>query len=68
MSTITNGQLLTVVQFADALGITVACVRRWLLERRITFSKIGRLIRIPASEADRLIAEGLHPAKPRRAQ
>jgi excisionase family DNA binding protein len=64
----TGTKLLTVTEFAQVLGVTVACIRRWLLERRITFSKIGRLVRIPASEADRLIAEGLHPAKPRRAQ
>jgi excisionase family DNA binding protein len=64
----TGTKLLTVTEFAQMLGVTVACIRRWLLERRITFSKIGRLIRIPASEVDRLIAEGLHPAKPRRAQ
>ncbi|MGD0009344.1 MAG: helix-turn-helix domain-containing protein [Terriglobia bacterium] len=64
----TDDRLLSVPQFAVPLGVTQACVRRWLLERRITFTKIGRLVRIPASEVDRLIAEGLHPAKPRRAQ
>jgi excisionase family DNA binding protein len=58
--------LVSVVQFAASLGVTQACVRRWLLERRITFTKIGRLVRIPASETNRLIAEGLHPARPRR--
>jgi excisionase family DNA binding protein len=56
-------KLLTVAQFAEALGVTVACCRRWTLERRITFTKIGRLVRIPATEADHLIAEGLRPAK-----
>jgi excisionase family DNA binding protein len=52
-------KLFSVPQFAEALGVTVACCRRWTLERRVTFTKIGRLVRIPASEADRLIAEGL---------
>jgi excisionase family DNA binding protein len=60
--------LLSVPEFAEALGVTVACVRRWLLESRIAFTKIGRLVRIPATEADRLIAEGMRPARPRRAQ
>jgi len=60
--------LISVSQFAASLGVSQACVRRWLLERRITYTKIGRLVRIPASETDRLIAEGMHPAKPRRAQ
>jgi excisionase family DNA binding protein len=61
-----QARLTSVNQFAEALGVTQACVRRWLLERRITFTKIGRLVRIPSSEVDRLIAEGLRPAKPRR--
>src|SRR5580692_4228309 len=37
---------LTVNEFADALGITRACVRRWLLERRVSSARIGRLVRI----------------------
>ncbi len=54
--------LLKVDQFAAVLGVTVACVRRWILERKITMVKIGRLIRIPAEEEARLIKQGLRPA------
>ncbi|HEV3277205.1 MAG TPA: excisionase family DNA-binding protein [Terriglobia bacterium] len=61
-------KLLSVGEFAEALGVTVACCRRWILERRVTFTKIGRLVRIPATEVERLVAEGLHPAKPPRSQ
>jgi excisionase family DNA binding protein len=61
-------RLLSVSEFSEALGVTIACSRRWLLERRITFTKIGRLVRIPATEIDRLIAEGMRPAKPPRSQ
>ena len=61
-------RLLSVPEFAQSLGITVACVRRWLLERKIAYVKIGRLVRIEPSERDRLIAEGSRPAKPRRQQ
>jgi excisionase family DNA binding protein len=64
----TQVRLHSIPQFAEALGVTVACVRRWVFERRITFTKIGRLVRIPVSETDRLIAEGMRPAKPRRGQ
>ncbi|MBZ5562607.1 MAG: helix-turn-helix domain-containing protein [Acidobacteriia bacterium] len=60
--------LLSVPEFAEALGVTVACCRRWLLERKIAHVKLGRLVRIPREELDRLIAEGLRPARPRRAQ
>ena len=56
-------KLLTVSEFAEALGVTVACCRRWILERRISFAKIGRLVRIPASEVDRLVDEGFRPAR-----
>jgi excisionase family DNA binding protein len=54
---------LTAEEFADQLGITLACARRWLLIRKISHVKLGRLVRIPASEADRLIREGLVPAR-----
>jgi excisionase family DNA binding protein len=64
----TSVRLLSVAQFAEALGVTVACCRRWILERKITFTKIGRLVRIPETEVSRLISEGLHPARPRSAQ
>jgi excisionase family DNA binding protein len=58
--------LLTVPQFADALGITVACVRRWILERKISITKVGsRLVRIPLSELDRIIEEGSRPRRQR---
>jgi excisionase family DNA binding protein len=61
-------RLLSVIQFAEALGVTPACVRRWLLERKIAHVKLGRLVRIDSRETDRLIREGLRPAKPPRAQ
>jgi excisionase family DNA binding protein len=55
--------LLSVQEFADALNITVACARRWILERRVATVKLGRLIRIPASEVQRLVESGLRPAR-----
>jgi excisionase family DNA binding protein len=56
-------QLLSIPEFAKVLGVTHSCVRRWVLERRVSFVKIGRLVRIPAAELDRLIAEGTRPAR-----
>ncbi len=58
--------LLSVPEFATALNISVACARRWILERKITVTKIGRLIRIPGSEVERLVTSGLRPARPAR--
>jgi excisionase family DNA binding protein len=57
---------LTVNEFAEALGITTACVRRWLLERRISSTRIGKLVRIPTNEIKRLVESGLRPARPAR--
>jgi excisionase family DNA binding protein len=58
--------LLSVPQFADALGVTTACIRRWILERKIATVKLGRLVRVPATEVERLINSGLRPARPAR--
>jgi excisionase family DNA binding protein len=56
-------QLLNVREFAEALGVTVSCARRWLLEGKIAKVKLGRLVRIPASECERLVNAGLRPAR-----
>lgn len=56
-------KLLNVNQFAETLGVTIACVRRWILEKRVATVKIGRLVRIPATETERLITAGLRPAR-----
>jgi excisionase family DNA binding protein len=55
--------LLRVDEFAAILDVTPACVRRWLLERKIASTRIGRLVRIPRGEAIRLIESGFRPAK-----
>ncbi len=56
-------KLLSAQKCAEMLGVTVACVRRWILIRKISHVKVGRLVRIPESELDRLIAFGFVPAK-----
>jgi excisionase family DNA binding protein len=58
--------LLSVPQVAGRLGVTAACIRRWILERKIATVKLGRLIRVPESEVDRLISAGLRPARAAR--
>jgi excisionase family DNA binding protein len=55
--------LLSITEFAARLRVTSACVRRWLFERKIAQVKLGRLVRIPAAEVDRLISEGLRPRR-----
>jgi len=50
--------LLTLPQAAARLQVTVSCLRSWKDRRRITYVKIGRSIRIPAAEIDRIVKDG----------
>ena len=58
-----RSQLLSVPQFSEKLGITVACTRRWLLEGKIAHFKVGRLVKIDQSEAERILSEGFRPRR-----
>ena len=51
-----RSELMTVAEFACALNVTIACVRRWIIERRVDIVKLGRLVRIPTAEVERLIS------------
>jgi len=57
-------ELMSIAQFAELLGVTQSCVRRWVLERRISVVKVGRLVRIPVAEFDRIVTEGTRTARP----
>lgn len=59
---ITSKQLLTVKQAADRLGLKPATIRRRILERRLTYVKLGRAVRIPVEVVDALIASSYRPA------
>jgi excisionase family DNA binding protein len=50
-------RLLTVQQVADLLGTTVRFPRRLIEERRITFVKVGRHVRIPESAVSAFVRE-----------
>ncbi|MEU2869163.1 excisionase family DNA-binding protein [Streptomyces olivoreticuli] len=50
-------RLLTVQQVAERLGTTVRFPRRLIEERRITFVKVGRHVRIPESAVSAYVAE-----------
>jgi excisionase family DNA binding protein len=54
----TTGKLLTVHQAAERLGTSVRFPRRLIAERRITFVRVGRHVRIPEAAIDRLIDAG----------
>lgn len=50
-------RLLSVAQVADMLGTTVRFPRRLIEERRITFVKVGRHVRIPEGAVQAFIEE-----------
>jgi excisionase family DNA binding protein len=52
------GKLLTVAQAAERLGTSARFPRRLIAERRITFVRVGRLVRIPEPAIDEMIASG----------
>jgi excisionase family DNA binding protein len=51
-------RLLTTQEAADRLGTSTRFVRRLIFERRIPFIKLGRHVRIAASDVDAFIAAG----------
>lgn len=56
-----HGELLTVRQAAERLCLKESTVRAWLAQRRFTFVKLGRAIRISSNEVERHIANGTVP-------
>ncbi|KUN33648.1 excisionase family DNA-binding protein [Streptomyces longwoodensis] len=59
-----NERYLSVEQVAEVLGTTVRFPRRLIEERRITYVKVGRHVRIPESAVRDFIAA--NTVQPRR--
>ncbi len=55
--------MLTVEQAAERLGLRVSTLRAWVLRRKISYAKIGRSVRIPEQEIERIIRENTIPVK-----
>lgn len=58
--------MLTVRQAAERLGLRDSTLRAWIAQRRIGIVRLGRAVRIPLEEIERLIAEGSVPARERK--
>lgn len=54
-------KLLTPQEAADRLGTPLRFIRRLVAERRIGYVKVGRYVRIPASELQRFVDAGRVP-------
>jgi excisionase family DNA binding protein len=51
-----------VPEFAAVLNISEKTARDWIDQKRISVVRLGRAVRVPQSEIDRLIHEGTAPA------
>jgi excisionase family DNA binding protein len=60
---IESNYLLTIPEFATALRLKPSCIRRWIGESKITVVKVGRLVRIPATEIERIVNKGTRSAR-----
>jgi excisionase family DNA binding protein len=54
---------LSVREVAGALGLSESTIRSWLAQRRLGFVRLGRAIRIPVEEVERVLAQGSVPAR-----
>lgn len=51
-------RLLNVNEVAERCGVSVRCVRGWIFEKRITYIKLGRYVRVSESDLDAFIRAG----------
>ncbi len=58
--------MLTVAEVAKHLGLKEGTVRLWISRRKIAHVKLGRAVRVPQEEIERLIRENTVPARPKR--
>jgi excisionase family DNA binding protein len=61
-----SSQLRTVEQAAADLCVSVHTIRAWIARRKIGSVRLGRAVRVPASEIARLIELGTIPPLPER--
>ena len=58
--------MLTTEEAAHELGVKESTVRAWIARRRLGFVKLGRCVRIPRSELERIVRQGTVPAREAR--
>jgi excisionase family DNA binding protein len=56
-------KLLKVPEAAEMLALSQKTIWQWIGERRIGVIRLGRAVRVPLSEIERLMEEGTTPAR-----
>ena len=54
----------TVPETAAALGVSIHTIRAWIAQHRLGYLKLGRAVRIPQSEIERVLRDAAVPAMP----
>lgn len=54
----------TVAEAAQALGVSIHTIRAWIAQLRICYLKLGRAVRIPQTEIDRILLAAIVPPIP----
>ena len=57
-----ESRLMSLPQAAEALGVTVNCLRAWIYRRKIGYVKIGRSVRVSEATVQTVIDRGTIPA------
>jgi excisionase family DNA binding protein len=60
-----SAKLLKVPEAAELLALSQKTVWQWIAMRKIGVIRLGRAVRVPESEIDRLMSEGATPARRR---
>lgn len=55
--------LLTIPAAAELLGLSPRTIEDWISQRKISYLKIGRAVRIDPAEIERILAESTIPAR-----
>lgn len=55
--------MLTVAEVAKHLGLKEATVRLWISQRKIAHIKLGRAVRVPQQEVERIVKENTIPSR-----
>ena len=56
-------EMLTLVEASSRLGLQVSTLRKWILERRIGYCKLGRSVRLPVDVVEKMIRESYREAR-----
>lgn len=61
--TTNNRQVVTVREAGEMLAMSPHTMRSWIADRRIGIVRLGRTVRVPISEVERLLETGSVPAR-----